>query len=133
MSMNDPISDMLTRMRNALVAGHASCDVPASRTKEEILAVLKREGFIRDYSLVEPGSNARLRVDLKYIAADRSSVIKGLRRISKPSLRVYARYTEVRPVRSGLGISILSTSRGVITGKQAREHKVGGEVLCEVW
>ena len=132
MAMNDPISDMLTRMRNALTAGHPSFDVPASQLKQEILAVLKREGFIRDYLVVSPEANPRFRVDLKYLP-DRSPVIKGLRRVSKPSLRVYARYREVHPVRSGLGVTILSTSRGVITGKQARQHKVGGEVLCEVW
>jgi len=132
MAMNDPISDMLTRIRNALSAGHTSLDVPASRLKEQMLGVMKREGFIRDYVVVDSGPHARLRVELKYLD-DRSSVIKGLRRVSKPSLRTYSRYREVRPVRSGLGISILSTSKGVITGKQARDEKVGGEVLCEVW
>ena len=134
MSMSDPIADMLTRIRNALVAGKASADIPKSRVKEEICAVLKREGYIKDFTAiqVEDRSYGTLRLTLKY-QADRSPVIQKLRRVSKPSLRVYANRKELRPVRNGLGIAIVSTSKGVMTGKQARAADVGGEVLCEVW
>ncbi len=132
MSMSDPISDLLTRIRNGLRAGHNSVEVPASRLKEEICAVLKREGFIRECELIEDENQGKLRITLKY-TADRKAVVRGIRRVSKPSLRVYAKSNEIPSVCSGLGISVLSTSAGVITGKQAREAKVGGEVLCEVW
>ena len=132
MSMNDPIADMLTRIRNALNSGHDSLDIPASRVKEQICAVLKKEGYIAGFDRVEVEGHPRLRVELKYLE-DRSPVICGLRRVSKPSLRVYAGPNDVRPVRSGLGISILTTSRGVMTSKDARNANVGGEVLCEVW
>ncbi|HOE66980.1 MAG TPA: 30S ribosomal protein S8 [Candidatus Hydrogenedentes bacterium] len=133
MSMSDPIADLLSRLRNALVAGHDHVDIPASRIKEEICSVLLREGFIAAYRLIEEGPQGTLRVSLKYQGENRRPVLQGLRRVSRPSLRVYAKSAEVRPVRSGLGISILSTSRGVMTGKQAREAHVGGEILCEVW
>ena len=132
MSMNDPIADMLTRVRNALNAGHGTVKVPASRVKTDICRVLKQQGFIKDFSLEDTGRGGALDVTLKY-APDRSSVICGLRRVSKPSLRVYVRSDEIKPVQSGLGISIVSTSQGIMTGKQARQAKVGGEVLCEVW
>lgn len=134
MSMSDPIADLLTRVRNAITAEQPTVDIPASRLKEEICAVLKREGFIRDYALTDERSAPRcqLRVTLKYMP-DRTSVIQGLRRISKPSLRVYKQSKELRPVRSGMGVSIMSTPKGVMTGKEARAAKVGGEVLCEVW
>lgn len=132
MALSDPIADMLTRIRNALIAGHPDVEIPASRTKEKICAVLRREGYIRDYTVVEAGVHTRLRVELKYLP-DRSPVIQGLRRVSKPSLRIYCRRKEIPQVRNGLGISILSTSKGVMSGKQARVAQVGGEVLCEVW
>lgn len=132
MSMSDPIADMLTRIRNALVAGHPDVEIPTSQIKEEICAVLKREGYLRECTLVEAEPQPRLRLQLKYLE-DRSPVIQGMRRVSKPSLRVYRRHKDVRQVRSGLGISILSTSRGVMTEKEARAANVGGEVLCEVW
>jgi small subunit ribosomal protein S8 len=134
MSMSDPIADMLTRVRNAITAGHPTVDIPASHIKQEICAVLKREGFIKDYALTETEGtvHAQVRVTLKYMP-DRSPVIQGLRRVSKPSLRVHKKSDELRPVRSGMGISIVSTPKGVMTGKQARASKVGGEVLCEVW
>ncbi len=132
MSMSDPIADMLTRVRNALSTGHKVTDVPASTIKTEMCEVLKKEGYIRDYEAVEVEGHAQIRVELKYLR-NRKPVIRGLRRISKPSLRVYAGHAEIKPVRSGLGISILSTSQGVMTGKQARDAKAGGEVLCEVW
>ena len=134
MSMSDPIADLLTRVRNAITAEQPTVDIPASRLKEEICAVLKREGFIRDYALTAGRGTPRcqLRVTLKYMP-DRSCVIQGLRRVSKPSLRVYRQSKELRPVRSGMGISIMSTPKGVMTGKEARAAKVGGEVLCEIW
>jgi len=132
MSMSDPIADMLTRMRNAFLGKKDQVDIPASRVKEEVCGVLAREGYIEAYKLIEDGTQGVLRVSLKY-TSDQAPVVNGLRRVSKPSLRVYKRSKELRPVRSGLGISIVSTSRGVMTGKQAREANVGGEVLCEVW
>ena len=132
MSMTDPISDLLTRIRNALRSGHERVDIPASRIKEEICSVLKREGFIESYALTENGKQGILQVKLKY-AVDGKPVLQGARRVSKPSLRVYARGRSIKPFRSGLGISILTTSRGVMTGKEARKANVGGEVLCNVW
>lgn len=134
MSMSDPIADLLTRIRNALGVGKATVDVPASRMKESICAVLKREGFIDDYVLSEALGNPRcqLRLTLRY-TPDHSPVIQGLKRKSKPSLRTYSKYKELQLVRSGLGIAIVSTSQGVMTSKQARSQKIGGEVLCEVW
>ena len=132
MAMSDPIADLLSRMRNALQARHERVDIPASRLKEQICAVLKQEGFIDGYKVVEDGKQNVLQVTLKYLT-NRKPVIGGVRRVSKPSLRVYVGYGEIRPVRSGLGIAVLSTSKGVMTGKQARASKLGGEVLCEVW
>ncbi len=132
MSMTDPIADLLTRMRNALLAGFPTVEAPASSLKEELCRVLKEEGYIRDYAREEDGKQGLLRVTLKY-SADRTPVITGIRRISKPSLRVYTGKREVRLVRSGLGISIVTTSKGVMTDRQARRENVGGEVLCEVW
>ncbi len=132
MSMNDPISDLLARIRNATLAGHERLTVPVSRLKEEICRVLKAEGYIEDYRVMDPGPKGRIELTLRY-TADRTPVLQGLRRVSKPSLRVYVKSNQIRPVRSGLGVSILSTSRGVMTGKQARQAKLGGEVLCEVW
>jgi len=136
MSMSDPISDLLTRIRNAIVAGHPGVDIPWSRVKEEVCTVLKREGYILDYSVLgteaTERSRAQLRVALKY-TPDRKPVIQGLSRVSKPSLRVYVKRKELRPVGSGLGIAVVSTSKGIMTGKQARAAGVGGEILCEVW
>ena len=132
MAMNDPISDMLTRLRNALNAGHATVKVPASRLKMDICTVLKQEGFIKDFTLEESGAHSVLQVTLKY-TGERSPIIRGLRRVSRPSLRAYVGSDEIKPVQSGLGVSILSTSQGVMTGKRARQLKVGGELLCEVW
>ncbi|HEO70192.1 MAG TPA: 30S ribosomal protein S8 [Candidatus Hydrogenedentes bacterium] len=132
MSMNDPIADMLTRIRNGLTAGHSVVDVPASRLKEEICAVLKHEGYIRDFRAMDVEAKPHLRIELKYLP-DRSSVIQGLRRVSKPSLRRYVGWREIPPVRSGLGIAVISTSKGVMAGKQARSERLGGEVVCEVW
>ncbi|MCC6694613.1 MAG: 30S ribosomal protein S8 [Candidatus Hydrogenedentes bacterium] len=132
MAMSDPIADLLTRIRNGISAKHERVDVPASRLKEQICAVLLQEGYIGGYKTVEDGKQNVIQVTLKYLS-DRQPVVKGIRRVSRPSLRVYVGSGEIRPVRSGLGISILSTSQGVMTGKQARASKVGGEVLCEIW
>ena len=132
MSMTDPIADLLTRIRNALRAQYDTVDVPSSRLKEEICAVLKREGFINGYEREDDAKQGILRIQLKY-SADRAPVIVCIQRVSKPSLRVYSQARSMKLVRSGLGISIITTSKGVMTGKQARADKLGGEVLCEVW
>ena len=130
----DPISDMLTRMRNAISARHTKVDVPASRLKIEVARILKEEGYITNYSIkTSEGSHARtLRIFLRY-GPKGESVISKLKRISRPSLRVYVPGDEVPKVLGGLGINILTTSRGVMTGKQARKSKIGGEVLCSVY
>jgi len=131
--MTDPISDLLTRIRNAARARHPRVDVPASKLKTEIARILKEEGYISTYKLVDE-SKARktLRIFLKY-TPDRRSVITGLRRVSRPGNRDYVGALEIRPVVGGLGISILTTPRGLMTGRAARRARVGGEVLCEVW
>ena len=130
----DPISDMLTRMRNAIGARHTKVDVPASRLKIEVARILKEEGYITNYSIkTSEGSHARtLRIFLRY-GPKGESVISELKRVSRPSLRVYVPSDEVPRVLGGLGINILSTSKGVMTGKQARKSKIGGEVLCSVY
>jgi small subunit ribosomal protein S8 len=130
----DPISDMLTRMRNAISARHTKVDVPASRLKIEVARILKEEGYITNYSIkTSEGSNARtLRIFLRY-GPKGESVISELKRISRPSLRVYMPSDEIPRVLGGLGINILSTSHGVMTGKHARKSKIGGEVLCSVY
>ncbi len=132
MSMSDPLADLLTRIRNAANAGFPKVDIPASRVKEDVLRVLKQEGYIREYTRAEDGKQGMLQVHLKY-THDRKPVIQGTRRVSKPSLRIYKQSHDIQQVRSGLGISIVSTSKGVMTSRQAREQKVGGEVICEVW
>lgn len=132
MSMSDPIADLLTRVRNALHAGFPKVDVPASRLKEDICRVLKDEGFIQSYQRIEEGPQGKIQIDLKY-TQDRQPVIHGIRRVSKPSLRVHNGAGDMRLVRSGLGIAIVTTSQGVMTGRQARRANVGGEVICEVW
>jgi len=132
MVMTDPIADMLTRIRNALVAKHESIEVPASNIKAAIAEILLEEGFIRNYTRIDDGKQGILKIDLKY-GPNGERVISGLKRISKPGLRVYVRKDQVPKVLGGLGIAILSTSKGVITDKKAREEGVGGEVLCYVW
>ncbi|WP_054950990.1 30S ribosomal protein S8 [Numidum massiliense] len=132
MSMSDPIADMLTRIRNANIARHESVEIPASNIKREIAGILKDEGFVRDVEFIEDNKQGIIRVFLKY-SADNTRVITGLKRISKPGLRVYAKHEEVPRVLGGLGIAIISTSQGVLTDKQARKGKVGGEVLAYVW
>ncbi|MCY0900017.1 MAG: 30S ribosomal protein S8 [Firmicutes bacterium] len=132
MVVTDPIADMLTRIRNANIVYREVVDVPASRMKRALADILKQEGYIRDYELIEDGKQGILRIHLKY-GANRERVISGLKRISRPGLRVYAGYDELPRVLGGLGIAIISTSRGVMTEKQAREQRIGGEVLCYVW
>ncbi|HMJ81423.1 MAG TPA: 30S ribosomal protein S8 [Candidatus Dormibacteraeota bacterium] len=132
MNVSDPIADMLTRIRNASRARHSDVVVPASRTKREIARILKDEGFIEDVEEVRNGSHADLRIRLKYIDG-KAPVVSGLKRISKPGLRVYASKTDIPRVLGGLGIVIVSTSQGIMTGAQARKAQLGGEILAFVW
>ena len=132
MTMTDPIADMLTRIRNANVVKHETVDVPASNMKKELSRILLEEGFIRGYDVIEDGKQGIIRIQLKY-GQTGERVISGLKRISKPGMRVYADKHEVPRVLNGLGISIISTSKGILTDKQARNEGVGGEVICYVW
>lgn len=132
MTTSDPIADMLARVRNAIMVGHSHVVMPSSKMKAEIARVLKEEGYIRNYEVIHEGAHATLRVWLKY-TEDKEPVITGLTRISKPGRREYRGRREVPWVRSGLGISILSTPLGVMTDQQARRSRVGGEVLCQIW
>ena len=132
MTMSDPIADMLTRIRNANMVRHEKVEIPASKMKKEIAEILKREGFIRDAEYIEDNKQGIIRIFLKY-GANNERVITGLKRISKPGLRVYAKAQEVPKVLGGLGIAIISTSKGVMTDKEARQAKSGGEVVCYVW
>lgn len=132
MTMTDPIADMLTRIRNANVVKHETVDVPASNMKKELARILLEEGFIRGYDVIEDGKQGIIRIQLKY-GQTGERVISGLKRISKPGMRVYADKHEVPRVLNGLGISIISTSKGILTDKQARKENVGGEVLAFVW
>ena len=129
--MTDPIADMLTRIRNANQAKHLSVTMPASRLKLEILNVLKNEGYISEYEKVEDGKQGVIKVTLKYNNKER--VIQGLKKISKPGLRVYAKSSELPKVLNGLGIAIISTSNGIMTDREARQKKLGGEVIAFVW
>ncbi|MFO7310876.1 MAG: 30S ribosomal protein S8 [Bacillota bacterium] len=132
MVMTDPIADMLTRIRNANMVYHESVDIPASNLKKELARILKQEGFIRDYRVIDDGKQGIVRIYLKY-GANKQRVISGLKRISKPGRRVYARRDEIPRVLGGLGVAVLSTSRGIMTDKEARKLGVGGEVICYVW
>lgn len=132
MSMTDPIADMLTRIRNGIQARHERIELPASRLKTEIARILKSEGFITNYKVVEDKFQGTLRVYLKY-SEDGESVIHGIERISRPGRRVYRNKTEIPQVLGGLGLAIVSTSRGVLSGSDAVRNGVGGEVLCQVW
>jgi len=132
MNVSDPIADMLTRIRNASRARHTEVVVPASRTKREIARILKTEGFIADVSEAQDGPQVVLRLTLKYVDG-KAPVVSGLKRISKPGLRVYAAKTEIPRVLGGLGIVIVSTSQGIMTGAQARKAQLGGVVLAYVW
>ena len=133
MSMSDPIADMLTRIRNANTAKHDTVDIPASKIKVAIAGILVDEGFIEKYDIVEDGKIKTIHVTLKYGADKNEKVITGIKRISKPGLRVYAGKDELPRVLGGLGIAILSTNQGIVTDKEARKLQVGGEVLAFVW
>lgn len=128
----DPIADMLTRIRNASAVYHPSVDVPASKMKMELARILKEEGFIRDWEIVQDGTKKTLRIHLKY-GPQKERVITGIRRISKPGLRIYAQKDEIPRVLGGLGVAVLSTSQGIMTDKQARKKGIGGEVICYIW
>nr|WP_295971140.1 30S ribosomal protein S8 [uncultured Bacillus sp.] len=132
MVMTDPIADLLTRIRNANMVRHEKLEVPASNIKKEIADILKREGFVRDVEFIEDNKQGIIRIFLKY-GVNNERVITGLKRISKPGLRVYAKADEVPRVLNGLGIALVSTSQGVLTDKDARAKKIGGEVLAYVW
>ena len=132
MQITDPVADMLTRIRNANTAKHESVDVPASNLKKAIAKILLDEGYIKSYEVVEDGTQGVIRIQLKYLAG-KEKVISGLRRVSKTGLRVYAGADELPRVLKGLGIAIISTSKGVMTDKAARANHVGGEVLAFVW
>ena len=133
MTMSDPIADMLTRIRNANTAKHDTVDVPASKMKLAIANILVDEGYIAKYDLVEDGAFKTIHITLKYGADKNEKVISGLKRISKPGLRVYANTENIPKVLGGLGTAIISTNKGVVTDKEARKLGVGGEVLCFVW
>jgi len=130
--MTDPVADMLTRIRNANTAGHASVEIPASKMKKNIAEILVKEGYIKGYELVEDDKQGIIKVQMKY-GADKQKVISGIKKISKPGLKVYAKSSDVPKVLGGLGVAIISTSNGLITDKEARSLGVGGEVICYVW
>lgn len=134
MNVSDPIADMLTRIRNAVASRHDSVNIPASRMKVSIADVLKKEGFIKDFEVIAEEGKAQpsLKVQLGYNAS-RQPVLNGLRRVSKPGLRVYVQRREIPRVYGGLGVAILSTPKGIMTGQEARRQEVGGELLCYVW
>ena len=132
MTMTDPIADMLTRIRNANTVSHETVDVPASNMKKSIADILYREGYIKGYKVIDDGKQGIMKVQMKYTPSG-EKVISGLKRISKPGLRVYAKGQEVPKVLGGLGIAIISTSKGIISDREARKIGVGGEVICYVW
>ena len=132
MSMSDPLADMLTRIRNAGMVRYETVDVPMSNLKVGVAKVLREEGYIKDYQIIEDNKQGTLRIALKYGPHD-ERVISGLRRVSKPGLRKYVKADDIPKVMSGLGISILSTSKGIITDREARRLSIGGEILCEAW
>ena len=132
MSMSDPLADMLTRLRNAVMVKFDSVEMPLSSVKIDIAKVLKDEGYIRDYQVTKGNVQGSLKIDLKY-GPNKESVITGLKRISKPGLRKYTKVNDIPTVLNGLGIAIISTSKGVVTDKTARALKSGGEIICEVW
>ena len=132
MQMSDVIADMLTRIRNASDAKHATVDIPASNMKKSIADILVAEGYVKSYQVIEDGKQGVIRITLKY-GQGKSKIIKGLRRVSKPGLRIYSNCEDMPKVMNGLGIAIVSTSKGIMTDKQARANNVGGEVLAFVW
>ena len=133
MTMTDPIADMLTRIRNANTVGHKTVDIPASKMKKSIAEILLEEGYINGFDVIEDNKQGIIKVEMKYGASNKEKVISGIKKISKPGLKVYAKAGDVPKVLGGLGIAILSTSNGIISDKKARELGVGGEVLCYVW
>lgn len=133
MVVNDPIADMLTRIRNAQVARHDAVVMPASNTKKAIAKILLNEGYIKNVEYIDDGVQGSIKVTLKYVNGKQMPVIAGLKRISKPGLRVYAQSSELPKVLGGLGIAIISTSKGLMTDKEARRNAIGGEVLCYIW
>ena len=132
MQMSDVIADMLTRIRNANDAKHATVDIPASNMKKAIADILVEEGYVKGYQIIEDGKQGTIRVTLKY-EGNKQKVLRGIRRVSKPGLRIYAGFQDMPKVMNGLGIAIVSTSKGIMTDKKARAAKVGGEVLAFVW
>jgi small subunit ribosomal protein S8 len=130
--MTDPIADMLTRIRNGLQSRHAAVEMPASKLKSAIAEVLKDEGYIKGFQTTGEGATRTLKVELRYVDKN-EPVLSGLKRISKPGLRVYSAATDIPRVFGGLGVAIISTSRGVMSGAQARKQRVGGEIICHVW
>ena len=132
MTMTDPIADMLTRIRNAFRVSHDSVDIPSSKLKINIAKVLKAEGYIKNFRLVSIGDRRFIRVFLRYDQRG-ISVIEGIKRVSKPSCRIYAGYDEIPKVMNGYGVNIVSTSKGLMTDREAKKMKVGGEILCTVW
>jgi len=132
MAISDPVSDLLTRLRNAGKAKFNSVDIPGSKLKTEMARILKKEGFIKNYKFIKDNKQGVLRIYLKY-DEKQNNVIFGLERVSKPSRRVYVKSRDLKPVLNGLGIVILSTSKGIMTDKEAKAKKAGGEVLCNVW
>jgi small subunit ribosomal protein S8 len=131
MSMTDPISDMLTRIRNAVAAGHKELDLPTSKVKQRIAEILKNEGYIHDYEVRPAQPQGTIHIDLKWHSGQ--AAIEGLQRVSKPGARRYAKSTEIPKVRNGLGIMIVSTSQGMMTDRAARRAGVGGELVCSIW
>ena len=132
MAMTDPIADLLTRVRNANMVKHTSLDVPASNVKNKIVEILLEEGYIKGFDIIDDGKQGLIRIELKY-GENKERVITGLKRISKPGLRVYAKKTDIPKVLGGLGLAIISTSNGIVTDREARKLGVGGEVICYVW
>jgi len=132
MSMTDPIADYLTRIRNAIKAKHKKVDIPFSRVKEEITKILLEYRYIKNYIIIDDGKQGLIRIYLKY-DEEENTVIHSLKRVSKPGLRHYVKSTEIPRVLNNLGIAILSTSKGIVTDREARQYKVGGEVLCYIW
>jgi small subunit ribosomal protein S8 len=130
--LTEPIADLLTRSRNPNMVRHATVDIPSSKTKKAIVEILLKEGFIQNYEVVSVENHDQIRVALKY-GQDKSRIITGIKRISKPGLKVYAKRNELPRVLGGLGVAIISTSKGIITDKEARKLEVGGEVICYVW
>jgi len=132
MTMTDPIADMLTRIRNANMVRHAKVDIPASNVKKTIAEIMLKEGFIKKFDVIDDDKQGVIQIELKY-GENKERVISGLKRISKPGLRVYAKKTDIPRVLGGLGTAIISTSNGIITDKEARKLGVGGEVICYIW